>query len=80
MRSAGCRWRAATTATADSVAHAGKPVVHAPLTDGFARTGFELKTIEAREQKMNYGKAEAETMPERSKQHDELVESEWRDD
>jgi hypothetical protein len=33
------------------------PVVHAPLTDGFARTGYELDTIEAREQRMNYNKA-----------------------
>jgi hypothetical protein len=35
------------------------PAVQAPLTTGFARTGYELTTIEAREQKMNYGKAEA---------------------
>ena len=35
-----------------------KPVVHAPLTSGFARTGYELEVIEAREQKMSYGKAE----------------------
>jgi hypothetical protein len=35
-----------------------KPVVQAPLTSGFARTGYELEAIEAREQKMNYGKAE----------------------
>jgi hypothetical protein len=35
-----------------------KPVVQAPLTSGFARTGYELETIEAREQKMSYGKAE----------------------
>jgi hypothetical protein len=35
-----------------------KPVVQTPLTSGFARTGYELETIEAREQKMNYGKAE----------------------
>jgi len=33
------------------------PTVQAPLTTGFARTGYELTTIEAREQKMNYGKA-----------------------
>lgn len=33
--------------------------IQAPLTTGFARTGFELTTIEAREQKMNYGKAMA---------------------
>jgi len=35
-----------------------KPTVQAPLTSGFARTGYELETIEAREQKLNYGKAE----------------------
>jgi hypothetical protein len=35
-----------------------KQEVQAPLTSGFARTGYELDTIEAREQKMNYGKAE----------------------
>jgi hypothetical protein len=49
---------AATTATAP-LAHAEKPELRIPLTTGFARTGFELTTIEAREQKMNYGKAEA---------------------
>jgi hypothetical protein len=35
-----------------------KPVVQAPLTNGFARTGYELDVIEARAQKMSYGKAE----------------------
>jgi len=49
------------TATPDSVAHAARPEIPAPLTTGFARTGFELTTIAAREQKMNYGKAEAAT-------------------
>ena len=34
------------------------PTVTAPLTSGFARTGYELDTIEARAQKMSYGKAE----------------------
>jgi hypothetical protein len=34
-----------------------KPQVRAPLTNGFARTGFELSVIEAREQKMSYGRA-----------------------
>jgi hypothetical protein len=34
------------------------PAVTAPLTSGFARTGYELDTIEARAQKMSYGKAE----------------------
>jgi hypothetical protein len=47
-------------ATAATVEMAGdeKPVVQAPLTSGFARTGYELEVIEAREQKMSYGKAE----------------------
>ena len=30
------------------------PMIHAPLTNGFARTGYELDAIEAREQKMKY--------------------------
>jgi hypothetical protein len=49
----------APAATADNVAHAATPEIHTPLTTGFARTGYELTTIEAREQKMNYGKAVA---------------------
>ena len=48
----------APTATPDNVAHAGAPEIQAPLTTGFARTGYEWTTIEAREQKMDYGKAE----------------------
>ena len=53
-------------AVTDNVAHAGKPEIQAPLTSGFARTGYELTTIEAREQKMNYGRAvaSAEAGPE----------------
>ena len=35
-----------------------KPVVQAPLTTGFARTGYELETIAEREQKMSFAKAE----------------------
>lgn len=34
-----------------------QPVVTPPLTSGFARTGYELDTIEARKQKMDYGRA-----------------------
>jgi hypothetical protein len=34
-----------------------KPEVRVPLTNGFARTGYELSVIEAREQKMSYGRA-----------------------
>jgi len=44
---------------ADSVAYAAPPTVKAPLTTGFARTGFEQTVIEAREQKMAYGNAVA---------------------
>lgn len=40
------------------------PTVLRPLTSGFARTGYELDTIEARQQKMDYGKAEAVTHAE----------------
>ena len=35
------------------------PQVTRPLTNGFARTGYELDQMEARAQKMNYGKAES---------------------
>jgi hypothetical protein len=41
-----------------------KPAVQAPLTSGFARTGYELETIEAREQKLSYGKAAGESKAE----------------
>jgi hypothetical protein len=50
------------TAALDNVAHAAAPEMRTPLTTGFARTGYELVTIEAREQKMNYGKAVAAEM------------------
>ena len=49
----------APAVAADSVAYAGTPQVQAPLTTGFARTGYELQTIEAREEKMSFGKAVA---------------------
>ena len=52
------------TTAATSVAHADKPVIPQPLTQGFARTGYELTTIAAREQKMDFGKAEANTHAE----------------
>jgi hypothetical protein len=39
----------ATLMAGDSV-----PVIHAPLTTGFARTGYELDTIETRDQKNTY--------------------------
>jgi hypothetical protein len=43
----------------DSVAYAAPPAIKVPLTTGFARTGFEQTTIETREQKMDFNKAEA---------------------
>ncbi len=36
-----------------------QPTIQTPLTDGFARTGYELDTIEAREQKNEFNRAEA---------------------
>jgi hypothetical protein len=42
-----------------TLAHAAPRMVQAPLTDGFARTGYELETIEARKQKMDFQKAES---------------------
>ncbi len=35
------------------------PTVTAPLTDGFARTGYELQTIQARDENNEYKRAEA---------------------
>lgn len=35
------------------------PVIHTPLTTGFARTGYELDTIETRDQQNKYKAAEA---------------------
>jgi hypothetical protein len=46
--------RAAASQMAGDVA----PVVQAPLTSGFARTGYELATMEARKQKIEFGSAE----------------------
>jgi hypothetical protein len=40
------------------LAHAERPALRIPLTTGFARTGFELTTIEDRDQKMDFNKAE----------------------
>jgi hypothetical protein len=47
----------APAGTPDDVAHAAPPQIRTPLTDGFARTGFELTTIEAREQRMEFDSA-----------------------
>jgi hypothetical protein len=35
------------------------PAVQAPLTNGFARTGYELDTIETRNEKNDFNRAEA---------------------
>jgi hypothetical protein len=43
------------------------PEIQAPLTTGFARTGYELTVIEAREQKMDYGRAVASANGEPAK-------------
>jgi len=49
---------------ASKLAYDAQPVVTAPLTSGFARTGYELDQIEARHQKMDFEKAEsAESKP-----------------
>jgi hypothetical protein len=48
----------ASTATATKLAHDTDPVVQVPLTTGFARTGYELTQIEARQQRLDFGKAE----------------------
>ncbi|HXC95314.1 MAG TPA: hypothetical protein VNU92_06410 [Edaphobacter sp.] len=55
-----------TQASAPTVEMAGdeKPVVEAPLTSGFARTGYELQTIETREQQLISKKAMAENKAE----------------
>ena len=50
---------AAAPAAANQMAGDAVPEVPAPLTTGFARTGFELSTIEARQQKLSYSNAEA---------------------
>jgi hypothetical protein len=57
---------ASTAPTAPLMAGDEKPEILAPLTTGFARTGYELDTIEARAEKMAYGKAESEAHPERA--------------
>jgi len=44
-------------AAAVTMTGANAPAVQAPLTNGFARTAFELDAMEAREQKMKYADA-----------------------
>lgn len=51
-------------ASTDQVAHSALPEIQAPLTKGFARTGYELQVIAAREQKMSYDKAETSSHAE----------------
>jgi len=57
------------SAPSDYVAHAALPQIQAPLTTGFARTGFEQATIEARRQKMIYGAAETSANAARESAH-----------
>jgi hypothetical protein len=47
----------ATPSPSESLAYAARPVIAAPLTTGFARTGYEQGTIEARKQRMEFSKA-----------------------
>jgi hypothetical protein len=54
----------AAASTAVAMTGDEKPVIQAPLTTGFARTGYELETIEARQQQLNFGKAQAENQAE----------------
>jgi hypothetical protein len=46
------------TPAGDKLAYDTQPVVTAPLTSGFARTGYELDQMKAREQRLDFGKAE----------------------
>jgi hypothetical protein len=50
--------------TSEKLAYENAPMVTAPLTSGFARTGFELDAIEARKQKMEIEKPEPATHAE----------------
>lgn len=49
---------AAPAATEAKMFGDAEPHIQAPLTDGFARTGYELDKIEERKQRMEFGKAE----------------------
>jgi hypothetical protein len=51
---------AAATTPATLMVGDSKPVIQAPLTTGFARTGYELDTIEKREQQNIYAQATKE--------------------
>ncbi|HEY5212497.1 MAG TPA: hypothetical protein VIJ38_05690 [Acidobacteriaceae bacterium] len=49
----------ATPGSTTLMAGESVPTVTAPLTDGFARTGYELQTIETREENNEFNRAEA---------------------
>jgi hypothetical protein len=49
---------AETAASGTLMAGESVPVITAPLTNGFARTGYEQEQIEARKQKMDFSRAE----------------------
>lgn len=49
---------APAASTTTLMAGDAKPEIHAPLTSGFARTGYELDTIEKRDQQNKYKAAE----------------------
>jgi hypothetical protein len=48
-------------ATTPLMAGDTQPTIQAPLTDGFARTGYELEVTEARKQRLSYSNAEDST-------------------
>jgi hypothetical protein len=54
----------AAAQTSQALTYEKAPTVTAPLTSGFARTGFELDAIEARKQKMETEKPEPATHAE----------------
>lgn len=47
----------ASTSVATKLAYDVDPVPQVPLTTGFARTGYELTQMEARQQRLDFGKA-----------------------
>ena len=49
----------AAQASETEMAGDAKPVVTVPLTDGFARTGYELDQMASREQRLEFSQAEA---------------------
>lgn len=49
---------APTESSAKLMTGDAKPEIHAPLTSGFARTGYELDTMEKRDQQNKYKQAE----------------------